>query len=128
MSTVTAATPVYLALLGGEAALGVRQHLTVANVQRLDPPLLAEREPDEEAKLHQLRVGEVRVQPFPEGVVGETSLPDDGAGVGQRGLLALRKLVRCGEVQQLGILRLRNAPRSRPDRTLRPSILALDGL
>lgn len=100
----------------------------VADAERFDPPLLAECQADEKTKLHQLRIGEVLVQLLPQRIIREGGLPHDGAGVGQRDLLALGEFVRVGEVQQLGVFRLRDASRSRPDRSLRPSILALDGL
>ncbi len=45
----------------------------------------------------------------PEGVVGDRGVPDDGAGVGQRRLLALAELLGVLEVQQLGVLRLGDA-------------------
>src|SRR6266540_2709324 len=48
--------------------------------ERLDPPLLPERQRDEEPQLHQLRLAEVPVQPRPERIVGEVRVPDDGAG------------------------------------------------
>jgi hypothetical protein len=65
----------------------------VPDAQRLDPPLLPEGERDEEPKLDQLRDGEVPVEPLPERVVGDLRVPDDGAGVGQRGLLAGAEVV-----------------------------------
>ena len=111
-----------------QPAVGFGHELVVADAQCLDPALLAQRQPDEEAQLDQLRVAEVFVQLLPQRVVGQRGLPDDGAGIGERGLLALGELIGVGVVQQLGVLRLWNAPRSRPDRSLRPSILALDGL
>jgi hypothetical protein len=37
----------------------------VADVERLDPALLSERQADEEAELGQLRLGEVAVELFP---------------------------------------------------------------
>jgi hypothetical protein len=36
-------------LAGSQATLRIRQHLVVADAQRLDPALLTERQPDEEA-------------------------------------------------------------------------------
>jgi hypothetical protein len=100
----------------------------VANVQRLDPSLLPEGEADEETELDQLRVGKVCVQLLPESFVGDGGVPDDGAGVGEGDLLALGELVGFLKMQQTGVLCLRNAPRSRPDRPLYPSILAFNGL
>ena len=49
----------------GEAGGGVAEDLVVADAERLDPALLAQGEADEEAQLHQLRLGEVLVQPLP---------------------------------------------------------------
>lgn len=43
----------------------------MADAQRLDPALLTERQANEEAKLDELRVGEVLVQFLPERVIGE---------------------------------------------------------
>jgi hypothetical protein len=70
----------------------------VADPQRLDPPLLPEGEPDEEPELDQLGIGEVLVQPRPERVVRDRRVPDDGARVGERGLLARAELVGVREV------------------------------
>src|SRR5690349_12289393 len=100
----------------------------MADAERLDPALLAQCQADEEPKLHQLGVGEMLVKTLPERVVGYCRVPDDGAGVGERRLLALTELIGCLEVQQLRVLRLRYASRSRPDRPLHPSILAFNGL
>lgn len=115
-------------LVWGEAALCPGEHLVVADAKRLDPPLLAEGQADKEAKLHQLGVGELRVQSLPKRVIRQSGIPDDCAGIGERGLFALAKLVRILEIEQFGVLSLRDASRSRPDRSLHPSVLALDGL
>jgi hypothetical protein len=48
-----------------QTALRACQNLIVANAQGLDPPLLAQRQPDEEAQLDQLGVGEMLVQLLP---------------------------------------------------------------
>jgi len=44
-----------------QSTIGVGHEFVVADAQRLDPALLAQRQPDEEAQLDQLRIGEVRV-------------------------------------------------------------------
>jgi hypothetical protein len=100
----------------------------VADVQRLDPPLLPKGKAYEEAELDQLRVGKVGVQVLPEGVIGDGGIPDNGAGVGEGGLLPLAERVGLLKMQQTGVLCFWNTPRSRPDRPLYPSILAFDGL
>jgi hypothetical protein len=112
----------------GEAAGGAGEDLIVADAKRLDPALLAEREADEEAELNELGIGEVLVQLRPQRIVSEVGVPDDGAGVGQRGFLALAEVIGLLEVQQLGVFLLRDASRSGPDRPLDPSVLALDAL
>jgi hypothetical protein len=65
----------------------------VAQVEGLDPLLLAKRQGHEIAQLHQLGVGEVPVQLLPQRIVGRLGIEDDGLGVGQRRLLALGVLV-----------------------------------
>ena len=102
-------------------------HLVVADTQGLDPALLAAGEGDEKAELDQLILGEEPVQPLPEGVVGDPSVPNDGARVGERRLLAFSEAVRVLEVQELLVLLFSDALLSRPDRSLDASILALDG-
>lgn len=104
------------------------KHLVVADAKRLDPALLPERQPDEEAQFDELWVGEVLVQALPKRVVGQLGVPDDRGCVGQRCLFALGEFVGVLEVEQFGVLRLRDAFRSRPDRSLYPSVLALNGL
>ncbi len=88
----------YRSLAWSQAAFGIRQNLMVADAECLDPPLLAKRQPDEEAKLHKLGIGEVLMQLLPEGLVRKGGFPDNGAGVRQRDLLALGEFVRVGEV------------------------------
>ena len=112
---------------GSQANRGVRQQLTVADAQRLDPPLLPKGQGDEEAQLHQLGNREVLVKLRPERVVGDPGVPDDGAGVRESNLLPLGELVRLGEVQQLVVLLLGESLPSRLDGSLDPSVLALDG-
>ena len=99
----------------------------VLKAERLDPALLSQCESDEEAELDQLRNGEVLVEPFPEGVVGDLGIPNDGAGVGQRRLLARAELLRVGEVQQLVVFLLGESFPSSLDGALDASIFAVDG-
>lgn len=68
------------------------------------------------------------VKAFPEGVIRDNRVPDDRAGVGQRGFFALTEFPAVLEVQQSGILRLGNLALPGPDRPLRPSIGTVDGL
>ena len=99
----------------------------VSDAECLDPALLAAREGDEEAELHQLILAEMLVQPRPELVIGDTRVPDDRARVGERGFLALVEAIRVLEVQELFVLCFSNYLLSRPDRSLDASILAFDG-
>lgn len=65
----------------------------MADAQRLDPPLLAEGQPDEEAKLHQFGIAELRVQSLPERVIRQSGVPDDRAGIGKRCFFAFAELI-----------------------------------
>ncbi len=80
--------------------------------------LLAERDGDAVAELHELGLGEHGMQTRPEGIVGALGVPGDRVGPGQRGPLALgvavgilgvvddvRVLgeVACAEVLELGL-------------------------
>jgi hypothetical protein len=98
----------------------------VTDAERLDPALLAARESDEEAELDELGLAEMRVQPRPELVIGDARVPDDGARVGERGLLAFGEPIRVLEVQELLVLFLSDGWLSRPDRSLDASILTFD--
>lgn len=62
----------------------------------------------------------------PERVVGDLSVPDDGAGVREGSFLPFRELVRLGEIQQLVVLRFGESLPSGPDGALDPSVLALN--
>ncbi len=93
--------------LGGfrrEAGAGAAEQFAMPDAERLDPPLLPQGESDEEPELDQFGNGEVLVEPLPEGFVRDLRIPDDGARVGEGGLLARREPVRVGEVQQLVVL------------------------
>ena len=98
----------------------------MSDAQGLDPPLLPQRERDEEAEFDQFRDREVPVQPLPEGVVRDLGIPDDGAGVGQGDLLALGEPVGVGEVQQFIVLLFGESLPSSLDGSLDPSVFALD--
>lgn len=110
-----------------QAPVGACEHLVVADIQGLDPALLAAGKGDEKAELDQLRLAEESVQLLPERVVGDPGVPNDGAGVGERRFLAFAEAVRVLEVQELLVLLFGDALLSRPDRSLDASILALDG-
>ena len=99
----------------------------MANTQRLDPTLLTACERDEKAELDQLSLAEMPVQPLPQRVVCDAGVPDDGARVGERRLLAFAEAIRVLEVQELLVLLLSDRLLSRPDRSLDASILAFDG-
>ena len=102
----------------GKATRRASKDFVVADIEGLDPALLAEGEADEESELDYLGSVKCRCSCSRDGVIREGGVPDDGAGIGERGLFALAEFVRLFEMQQSGVLRLRNAPRSRPDRTL----------
>ncbi len=82
-------------LLSGRPESGGRapEHLAVPDAERLDPSLLAQGEGDEEPELNQFGDREVLVEALPQGIVSDVRVPDDGARVGQRGLLPGAELV-----------------------------------
>ena len=84
---------------GRETTGGPSQDLVVCDTQRLDPPLLPQRKRDEESKLDQLGLAEMRVEAGPQVVVGKVGVPDDRAGPGQRRLLTLVVSVGLFELQ-----------------------------
>ena len=110
-----------------EASGGIGEYLAVPDAERLDPALLPQGERDEEPELDELGNCEVLVEPLPESVVGDLRIPDDGARVGQRGLLARGEPVRVGEVEQLVVLLFGESLPSGLDGALDPSVFALDG-
>ena len=59
------------------------------DAERLDPPLLPQGQCDEEPELDELGNREVRVELFPQRIVGDLRIPDDRARIGQRDFLAL---------------------------------------
>ena len=117
-----------IALLRRKADGIVGKHLAVADAQRLDPALLPEREPDEKSQFREFRHAEMVVQLFPERIVGDIRVPDDGAGVGERHFFALGELARRGELQQFVVLVFGQSFPSSLDGSLYASILAVDGL
>src|SRR5215469_25534 len=75
------------------------------NVEQPQPALLAERQGDEAAELHELRLAEMTVQPIPQRVV-VGQVPRDRLGVGKSRLLTAVEPVRALEVHQLVVLSL----------------------
>src|SRR5262245_3438884 len=78
----------------------------MVDVEKPQPALLSHGERDEATELHELGLGEVRVQALPEAVVG-IEPPRDRLGVSERGLLALavfRGLLEIDEIVGLGLL------------------------
>ncbi len=76
----------------------------MADAQRLDPALLAERQRDKKPKLDELGNREVAMQLFPKRFVGNARVPDNRAGVGQRYFLALGEFLRVLKVEELVVL------------------------
>jgi len=101
------------------------QDLVVLDVQQPQPALLAHRQGDEAAELHELRLGEMPVQPLPERVVG-VEPPGDRLRVGQGRLLAFAEPGRALEIEQVVVLPLGQALRPGLLRALVPAVLALD--
>ena len=97
------------------------------DAERLDPSLLPEGEGDEEPELDELGHGEVLVEPLPERGVSDLRIPNDGARVGERDLLASAELVGVGEAQQLVVLLFGEPFPSPLDGALDASVVALDG-
>jgi hypothetical protein len=88
-----------------QCCIGPRQHLVMFYVQQPQPALLTEGERNEAAKLHQLRLAEMPVQPCPQ-VVIVRQVPRDCLRIGQSGLLPLVETLRAFEVQQLVVFPL----------------------
>ncbi len=108
--------------------MGVREYLPMPEAQGFDPPLLAQRQRDEEPELDQLRDREVPVKLRPQRVVRDLRVPEDRARVGESGLFALREPAGVREVQELIVFRFREALPSILDGPLHASVLSLDGL
>jgi hypothetical protein len=123
--------------LGREAAargLGVcvvhlrDDDLPVADPERLDPALLAERQRDEVPELDDLRLAEVGAQPFDQRLFDAPRVPDQVARVEERRLLTVVEPLRALELQQLVVVLLRRRPLSARERPLRASVVAVDRL
>ncbi len=110
-----------------EAGGGVAKHLAVPDAERLDPPLLPRGKRDEEPEFDQFWDCEVVVEPLPKRVVGDLRIPEDGACVGKRGLLAWVELVGVGEAQQLVVSLFGESFPPSLDGALYPSVFALNG-
>src|SRR5262245_64973624 len=100
----------------------------MADPERLDPPLLAQGQRDEEAELDQLGIGEMPAQLRPQRLVGDLRVPYDRARVRQRHLLALGEPGRLGEVQEVVVFLFGQPLPSGLDGALYASVFALDRL
>ena len=98
----------------------------VADAEGLDPPLLPERQRDEEAELHQFGHREVAVQLIPQRVVRDAGVPNDGAGIGQGRPLARCEAVGFVEVEEFIVLGFGEPLPSSLDGPLDPSVFAVD--
>ena len=76
----------------------------VIDVQQAQPALLAQRQADRAAEFDQFGFAEVLVHACPVGVVG-IQTPDDGFGVGERGLLPFVVFDRFFKVDQVVVMR-----------------------
>jgi hypothetical protein len=83
----------------GESVGCAGQDLVVTDAERLDPPLLPKRQPDEEAELDQLSIAKMRMQLVPQCIIGDRGIPDDRTRVGERSLLTRAELIGIAEVQ-----------------------------
>ncbi len=72
-----------------ESCGSVAQYLAVPDAKRFDPSLLPKRQRDEESQFYQFRHRKVLVEFRPKCVVCNLVIPDDGARIRQRHLLAL---------------------------------------
>lgn len=100
----------------------------MADAQGFDPPLLSQRERDEEPELDQLRHREVFVELLPQRIVRDLGVPDNRARVGQRDLLAGAELLGVGKRQQVVVFLFGESLPSALDGALDASVVALDGL
>jgi hypothetical protein len=91
--------------LGREPGLRQVEHLAMADPERLDPALLSVRDRNEVAELDQLLLAEMQPKPLPQRVVSALGVPDDGARVEQRRLLALVEAIGALELQELVVVR-----------------------
>jgi len=100
----------------------------MADAPRLDHALLTERQRDEGTELDDLRVAEMRPQILPHTFGRAFGIPDQHARVQERGLLTFGEAIGAFELQQLGVVLLGESLLSAPERSLGPSVVALDGL
>ncbi len=98
----------------------------MANSQRFDPALLTEGQRNKEAEFNEFRNCEMPVQFFPQRVIRDIGVPDNGARVRERHLLSLGKLVRAFKVEKVVILGFGESLPSTLDGPLDSSILAVD--
>ncbi len=59
----------------------------VSNPERFYPPLLTTGQRNEKAEFNELWLGEMRVELYPELLIGNPRIPEDGAGVSQGSFL-----------------------------------------
>ena len=97
------------------------------DAERLDPSLLPRGKRDEEPEFDQFGDGEKVVEPLPKRLVGDLGIPEDGACVGKRGLLAGVELIRVVEAQQLVVFLFGESLPPSLDGALYPSVFARDG-
>ncbi len=90
--------------------------------------MLAERQRHEVPKLDDLFLAEVRAHPLDQRLVHTGRVPDEVAGVQQRGLLAIVEAVRAREIEKLVVVLLRRRPLSSRERPLRASVVTVDCL
>lgn len=100
----------------------------MADPERLDPTLLAAGQCNEETQLDQLGFGEMLMQIAPQFGVGDVGVPEDGARVSQRDLLAFGVAVRVLELQQIVVISFGQTIPSSLDGSLDPSIVTGDRL
>ena len=100
----------------------------VSDPQGLDPALLATGQCDEVPQFDELGFGEVAVKLGPQSVVGDRSVPQNGARVPKGRLLASIKSIGVFELQQFVVVGLGESLPSSLDGPLDPSILTFDRL
>jgi hypothetical protein len=100
----------------------------MADPECLDPTLLTTRQANEEPQFDEFWLREVLVKLCPEGVVGQTGIPKDGAGVAEGGLLPVGVAVGVLELQEVVVMGFGEPVLSSLDRSLDASVLAGDRL
>lgn len=99
----------------------------MANTEGFDPTLLPAGQGNEEPQLDQFRFCEVPVQLFPQLVIGDVGIPQNGAGVPQRRLFPVGEPVRVFEAEQLVVIGFGESLPSSLDGPLDSSVVAVDG-